>query len=171
MGNTGQTLLVLGSLVLFSLVLPSLNQTILYNDRTLVATNAEMTAISLAQKFLAEAGTKAFDTACVGAEPTSPSQLTSPFSLGPGMGETYPNFNDLDDFDGLAITDSITFPSVPFNITAVVNYVNPLSPTTVVAFQTWTKRMQVTVTSPWLINPASGTNVTITMEQVYAYYN
>ena len=50
MGNTGQMLLVIGALVLFSLMLPSMNQTILYNDRTLVSTNAELTAISLAEK-------------------------------------------------------------------------------------------------------------------------
>ena len=170
MVNTGQMLLILGALLLFSLMLPSLNQTMLYNDRTLLATNAELTAISLAEKILAEAGTKAFDIACITSNPLIPSQMTSAALLGPAWGETYPNFNDLDDYNNLALVDSVTFPSVLFNITSVVDYVDPIDPSTAVGYQTFVKRLRVSVTGPYLVNPASDAPVQITMEQLYAYF-
>lgn len=170
MANTGQMLLVLGALVLFSIMLPSLNSTILYNDRTLIATNAELAGISIAQKIVAEAGTKAFDVVCITSHPTSASQLTSPGNLGPAGGETYPNFNDLDDYHNLAIVDSLTLPSILFNISGLVNYVDSNNPSQTVGYQTFLKRLQVSVTSPYLINPASEQPVTITMEQIFAYY-
>ena len=163
-------MLVLGALILFSLLLPSLNQTILYNDWTLMTTNVELSAIAIAEKLISEAGQKAFDLACIGATPTSPSQLTSPFSLGPGMGETYPNFNDLDDYNNLSITDTTTFPSVLYNIAAQVVYVNPSNPTQTVLYQTWLKKLSVVITSPYLINPASEQSIQIGMEQIFAYY-
>ena len=170
MTNTGQMLLVLGALVLFSIMLPSLNQTLLHNDRTLISTNAELTAISLAEKILAEAGTLAFDVVCVTSHPTSPSQLTDPGNLGPAAGENYPNFNDLDDFHGVTIVDSTTLPSVLFNITGQVTYVDPNDPTQDVGYETFLKRLRVTVTGPYLVDPNSGTPTQIAMEQIYTYY-
>jgi hypothetical protein len=170
MGNTGQMLLVLGALVLFSLMLPSMNQTILYNDRTLISTNAELTAISLAEKIIAEAGTKAFDVFCITGTPTSPSQLTSAYALGAAYGEVYPNFNDLDDYHNMSISDTTTFPSVPFNIAGQVVYINPANPNQTVNYQTYLKKLSVTVTSPYLINPASEQPVTVSLEQIFAYY-
>jgi hypothetical protein len=170
MANTGQMLLVLGALVLFSLMLPSMNRTILYNDRTLLSTNAELTGMSLAQKILDEAGTKAFDVVCITSHPTNPSQLTSPGSLGPAGGETYPNFNDLDDFHGVTILDSVTLPSVLFIITGQVTYADPNDPTQDVTYETFLKRLRVTVTGPYLVNPASGDSTQIALEQIFAYY-
>lgn len=170
MVNTGQMLLVLGALILFSLTLPSLNSSILYNDRTLIATNAELAATSLAQKILSEAGTKAFDEVCISTRPSSPSQLTQPNALGPNGGENYPNFDDVDDFHGLNLADSLTLPSVLFNISGLVNYMDPDNPSQAVAYQTFVKRLRVTVSGPFLINPASEQQVQITMEQLYAYY-
>jgi Flp pilus assembly protein TadG len=170
MMNTGQMLLILGALVLFSLLLPSINQTILYNDRTLIASNAEMAAMSIAQRLLAEAGTKEFDVACITGPVLMPNQLTSASHLGPASGETYPNFNDLDDFDGLSIVDSLTFPSVPFTVTAQVDYVNPNNPTVVVGSPTFLKRLQVMVSGAYLINPMSEQPVQVNMEQIFAYF-
>ncbi len=161
---------MLGALILFSVMLPSLNETILYNDKTILTTSIELAAISVAERILAEAGTKEFDLACVGSSPTSASQLTSPFHLGPAYGEVYPNFNDLDDYNYLSVTDSTTFPSVPLNINARVYYVNPANPTQTVSYQTFLKKLEVSITSPWLENPASGQPFAITLEQIYAYY-
>ncbi len=170
MANTGQMLLVLGALVLFSLMLPSMNQSLLYNDRTLIATNAELTAISLAQKILAEAGTKAFDEVCLTTHPTTPNQLTALAAFGPEPGEAYPNFDDLDDYHGLSIQDSVTLPSVLFTIQGQVTYVNPNNPAVSTGSNSFLKQLRVTVTGPYLVNPASEQPVQITLEQIYAYY-
>ncbi|TKJ39730.1 hypothetical protein CEE37_10655 [candidate division LCP-89 bacterium B3_LCP] len=168
--NTGQMLLVLGALTIFSLTLPSLNQSLLYNDRTLIATNAEMAAMSLAEKVLAEAGAMAFDEVCLTTKPQLTSQLTNINALGPESGESYPQFDDMDDFHGATIRDSITMPSVLFNINSSVSYIDPLNPTTEVGYKTFVKKLVVTVTGPYLINPASEQNVQIKMEQLYSFY-
>ena len=170
MANTGQMLMVLGALLLFSLMLPSVNNTLLYNDRAVILNNAELVAMGLAQRILAEASTEAFDVICLSVPPVTPSQLTAPGGLGPAGGETYPNFNDLDDFNNLSLADSTSLPSVLFNITAQVVYVNPNNPSQVSGSQTFAKRLRVTVTSPFLVNPANNQSIQIQLEQVYAYY-
>ena len=168
--NTGQMLLVLGALILFSTLLPSMNRSLLYNDRTLIATNAEMAAISLANKILAEADIMAYDEICLSKQISTPNQLTSISDLGPESGEKYPNFDDVDDFHNVTIADSVTLPSVLLNITGKVTYADPKDPSKDKSARTLIKRLIVEVTSPYLINPASEDTVRIMMEQLYTYY-
>jgi len=170
MANTGQMLLVLGALLLFSIALPSLNGTVLYNDKTLFSTNAELTAISLAQKILAEAGSKAFDEVCLTTRPQSASQLTAVASLGPEAGENYPQFDDVDDFHNVTLRDSTTLPSILFIINGSVSYVDPANPSQAVASQTFAKRLRVTVSGPYLVNPANDQPGQISMEQLYSHF-
>lgn len=170
MVNTGQMLLVLGALLLFTLMLPSLNETILYNDRSMVNTKAEMTAMTLAQRFLEEAGSKKFDEACVTGSPTLPSQMTPSGLLGRETGETYPNFDDVDDYNNLSFVDTLTLPTVRFNVAAAVTYINSSNPTQTSTSRTFIKQLRLTVTGPYLVNPASETAVQITLEQLYTFY-
>ncbi|MFH1862409.1 MAG: hypothetical protein ABH878_06300 [bacterium] len=171
MANTGQILLVLGALVLFALMLPSLNQSILHNDRTLVFTNSELTAMSLAQKIIDEAGSKVFDEVCLTTNPMLPSEMTTLGSLGPESGENYPNFDDLDDYNNLALADSLTLPSVRFNIAATISYVNSVNPTQPVGSQTFFKYLQVTVTGPnYISNPNNNAPLQITLSQLFSFF-
>jgi hypothetical protein len=170
MHNTGQMLMVLGALILFSLAFPSLNRTLLDTDQTLMTTNAELTAISLAQKILAEAGCKAYDQICLTSHPTLASQMTAVGSLGKESGETYPNFNDVDDYNNLTLNDSTTLPSVRFTVTGTVTYINPTNPSETMSSQTFVKRIRVTVTGPYLVDPASKAALSIQMEQLYAFF-
>jgi hypothetical protein len=170
MFNTGQTMLVLGALVLFSLLLPSLNGSLLYSDRTVTSTNAELTAISLAQKILAEANTKVFDKVCLTSHPTQATQMTAVASLGKDTGETYPNFNDVDDYKNLSLTDSTSLPSVRYTISATCDYVDPANPANISSNPTYVKKLRVTITGPYLINPITEAALQITTEQLFAYY-
>jgi hypothetical protein len=170
MVNTGQMLLVLGALMLFTLMLPSLNGTILYNDSALISAQAQVNAIALAQRYLAEAGTKVFDEACVSGNPTQPSQMTAAAFLGRGFGENYPDFDDLDDYDDLNIVDNTTLPSVSFTVTGEVTYMNPTNPTVVSSTQTYLKRLRISVTGPYLVDPGSQAPIPITVEQLFAYF-
>lgn len=170
MVNTGQMILVLGALLLFSLTLPSMNQSLLYNDRTLIATSAEIAAMSLAQKILAEAGTKAFDEVCLTTYVQNASQLTPIASLGKETGEDYPNFDDLDDYHNVVIVDSLTLPSVPFTISGTVAYRKMNIPGEIESSQTFIKCLRVTVTSPYLVNPSHNSPTAISLEQLYTLY-
>jgi hypothetical protein len=170
MVNTGQMLLVLGAMLLFSLMLPSLNGTILYNDSALVTAQVQTNAIALAQRYLSEAGTKVFDEACVSGHPTSPSQMTPAAFLGKGPSEYYPYFDDIDDYDDLNLTDSTTLASVRYTITGRVTYADPNNPANNSATQTFLKRVRITVLSPFLIDPVSRVATPIYIEQLFAYY-
>jgi len=170
MTNTGQMLLVLGALLLFSIALPSLNDTLLHNDITLFCTNAELTALSLCQKILAEAGTKVFDEVCLTTQPQLATQLTDVATLGRETGESYPNFDDVDDYHNLAYRDSTTLPSVLFMLSGVVSYINPSDLTQAVTYRTFIKRLRVTVRGPYLLNLPNDQLVDIILEQLYTQY-
>ena len=171
MFNTGQTLLVLGAMLLFAITLPSVNNAILYSESNQVMTQVENSAMAVAQGVLSEVAVKTFDEVCFSEMPLIAAQLTPTASLGPEAGEYYPNFDDIDDYTALSITDTTAFPSVKFIVTGHVDYVEPTAPNTVSANQTFVKRLQVTVTSPFLMDPASGDPLHIMLQRLYSYHN
>ena len=101
-------MLVLGALMLFGLTMLSTNRYIADQNESIIRQEYEWYSISLAQSFIEEAKTKAFDANVINASPSVPSGFTPYGQLGPAAGETYPNFDDIDDYNGLALTDSTT---------------------------------------------------------------
>jgi len=170
MFNTGQMLLVLGAIVLFSTLLPSLNETILYSDKNQYAARSEVAATALAQNILTEAATRRYDENCVTGDPQNPLQLTPVAGLGPDLGEIYPYFDDVDDYDGLFLVDSTSLPSVRLEISTQVDYVSTINPSQVVGGQTWLKRLRIYITGPYMANPATGDTVQIRLERLYTYF-
>jgi hypothetical protein len=168
MFNTGQMLLVLGAMLLFAITLPSVNNAILYSESTQVVTQVQNSAMAVAQGYLSEAAVKTFDEVCLTSLPLIPAQLTPAGNLGSETGEYYPNFDDLDDYGDLSVTDTTAFPSI--NVTGSVDYVDPSNPETPSGIQTFVKRLQITITSSFLVDPASGDSLQITLERLYAYY-
>ncbi len=170
MFNTGQVLLVLGAVLLFAMMLPSLNEAILYNDLNQLVTQVESSALGLAQGFLSEAATKAFDENTITVVPLFPDQLTPTDSLGSDVGENYPNFDDLDDFADLALVDTTAFASIQFTVAGAVDYMNPNNPGIISLSQTFIKRLRVTVTSSFLIDPVTRDSLQVMLERLYTYY-
>ncbi|MBU1881749.1 hypothetical protein KKA08_06910, partial [bacterium] len=147
-----------------------LNESLMYNETTIISTNAELTAIALAQKILTEASRLDFDEETISARLTSANDLTEDDDLGPDGSESFPNFDDVDDYHGVTIVDSTTFPSVPFTITGNVEYVSETNPSTPSGTETFLKKLKITVTSPYMVNPASDDPVSITLEQIFGYF-
>ena len=170
MFNTGQVLLVLGAVILFSLMLPSLNESILYTDLNQLVTQVENSALGLAQGFLSEAATKVFDEVCLTTEPDSPDQLTPVVDLGREVGESYPGYDDLDDYADLALMDSTAFTSIQFTVSGAVDYMDPSNPEIISPSPTFIKRLIVTVTSSYLIDPATRDSLQIKLMRLYTYY-
>ncbi len=160
--NTGQMLLTLGAIILLSVLTLRLNNNNLQTEKVLLNTKFGVLATSLATSTIEEANSKAFDVATEDTMVTSTSQLTSPSGLGPKSGETYPNFNDFDDFDGFVRIDS-TMPSAVFKIEATVAYVNPSNPDSTVSTQTWHKKITVSVSSPLMKD-------TVRLSSIFSYW-
>jgi len=141
--NTGQTIFVLFSIVLLSLFGLSINRTTLQSRAVLQESGLYISAISAGEKYIEEAELLRFDE---NSSATIPSSFTSADNLGPDQGENYPNFDDIDDYDGFTTVDS-TAAHTPLTINIDVSYVNKSAPDTPVSSRQYFKRMYVCISS------------------------
>lgn len=156
MGNV-QSLLSFGAMLILALSSLNFSGAVLSNSTTEIENKVVLTAFSLADDLIEEMKVRAFDAATVNFPTTNVASLTSAGSLGPGWWETYPNFNDIDDFDW--------FYDHPMNVSAPhaenykvrcrIQYVDANNPDQVVSTQTFYKKATVTVSSPYMKNPIS----------------
>jgi hypothetical protein len=144
MNDFSDLLYVMGAIVIFGLLLISVNQSMMRNNLITVGNEQEYTAIALANSIIEEARVTRFDqnNGC------TTSDFTMPANLGPDAGEAYislgrSNFNDFDDFHGLQITEATD--SGVFDLSAEVYYVQRDAPGTPVGIRTPHKRLDVTV--------------------------
>lgn len=159
----GQTLLVLGAAILFGIATLGIFRGIHSHQKTLVECEILPRAILHADRFIEEARTRAFDEEAVSQIVTVPDDLTPPDFLGPDVGETYPAFNDVDDFHGFATTWQEE--GIDFQGQITVSYADGQLPGAIsdVSYRTFMKRFAVTVTSPYL-------NYTVSLNHIFTYY-
>ena len=149
--NTGESLLSVGALLVFSLVSLNFNSNVLQNTTVEVENKVYLTAFSLADDLIEEVKQKAFDAATIDFPTTNPESLTPSDNLGPGNFEDYPNFNDIDDFNGFS--RGVSAPHAEnYVVSCLVQYVDADNPDNVVSTQTFYKKVTVIVTSPYLRN-------------------
>ncbi len=142
------SLLSIGAIVLLALVSLRFNGSVLENNTVEIENKVYLTAFSLADDLIEEIKEKAFDEKTVDFQAINKSQLTLP--LGYEGGETWPNFNDIDDYDGY--TKDISLPHAEgYNVRSWVYYVN--SDGTEMLAQTYYKKVKIIVTSPYLRQP------------------
>ena len=147
-----ELLLVLGALILFGLTMLSTNRYVIDQNESIIQREFEFYGISLAQTFIEEAKTKAFDEEVINGTVNTPGQLTHRNSLGPDGGETHPNFDDVDDYNGLTLTESTGRDT--FDVSIEVGYIlDETDPETIINSRSWYKRMNVTISNPFLIQP------------------
>jgi hypothetical protein len=170
--NTGQSILTVFAMVLLSTLVLRVNG-LLFNSG-IVVTNSKLglTAISLAQSRLEEIKSKAFDQNTVSNTVSSLNSLTAASALGPQTGETYPNFNDVDDYNGFTTTDTVQInPNLPrsgsnldyFKEIDSVVYVSSTSPDVTSSTQTWNKKITVKIKHPQMTD-------TIKVSTVFSYF-
>ena len=143
--------LSLGALLLISLISLRFNSSVLENSNIETENKVYLTAFSLANDLIEEMKNKAFDAATVKFPTTDPSLLTSPYSLGHASNEEYPYYNDIDDYNNFYQT--IDAPHAEnYEIRCSVYYVSEYNTEYKVMTQTFYKRADVTVASPYLTN-------------------
>ncbi len=167
--NSGQSFLSLGAMTLVALIILQVNTGFVMTSSTLLDNKLNILAISLASSVIEEANGKAFDAKTVVDAVSATTDLTYPGSLGSSHSETYPDFNDFDDYNGLSRTIN-NLSSAEFNILSEVCYVNPNNPDQVSSAPTWHKKITVSVTSKSMLN-VDGTQDTIKMSSVFSYWH
>ncbi len=151
MSNGVQSFLSLGAMMIFSLISLRFDSAVLQNVEVEVENKVYLTAFSLADDLLEEIKQRAFDANTIDFPITNTAGLTN-YPMGPATGETYPNFNDIDDFNGYKRL--IDAPHAEkYEVSSVVYYVGENTPEVKSSIRTFYKRTDVTVNSPYLKNP------------------
>ena len=150
--------MVLGALSIFGWFSLTVNRSLLENSSRVLESEFEITAISLLQEVISDAGLKAFDENSVSSIPASvPGGFTVVGSLGEDGGENYPIYDDVDDFHGLTIIDTTGADKLgwTYAIACTVGYVTSSDLVTFSGSPTTLKRMNLTLTSDYLPNDIS----------------
>ena len=167
--NSGQSFLSLGAMTLVSLIILQVNTGFVMTSSALLDNKLSILAISIASSIIEEASGKSFDANTVADAAASTNDLTYPGSLGHSSSESYPNFNDFDDYNGLDIINS-DLSSAEFNVKSEVCYVKSNDPDRASSIPTWHKKITVYVTSESLID-AKGNQDTVVISSVFSYWH
>ena len=159
--NTGQSLLSIGAMMLLSILVLRVNNNFTDTSTVLQDSKLGILATSIATSQIEEISRLAFDECTDSNSTSSLSSLTPPGSLGPEPGETYPNYNDVDDYNGFTKTD--TSMTAVFHISCSVVYVSDTNPDVASAVPTWNKKITITVSSPSMLD-------TIRTSTIYSYW-
>lgn len=166
--NTGQMMITLGALALLSLVVLRVNNGFLNTSSVLLDSKLGVLATSVATSMIEEATGKAFDENTDSTSVTSLSDLTLPSQLKPESGESYPDFDDIDDYNGFKKVDN-TMPAAEFHINCTVSYVKDTDLDKAASTRTWHKKITVHVSSPSMLGQDEVPD-TLTMSAVYSYW-
>jgi len=160
--NTGQSLFSIGALLLLSLTILRVNNSILITDDILQDSKLGVLATSVATSLIEEASKKAFDAASADNAVLDLSALTSPYGLGPSVIETPDTFNDFDDYNGYIRLDTIN--TIDFKIACDVRYVSSDNLDGYTTNKTWNKKITVSITSSLISD-------TLKFASVYSYWH
>ena len=161
--HSGQQILTIAAIVLLSLVTLTVFRIAISNQQTMFESDLVSRAIHSGQILIEDAKTKYFDVANIEFPINSVDELTSPFALGPRYDESYPYFNDVDDYKNLDL--SVNDNEQTFLVQADVYYVdkNNSNYPNKVYYKTYQKCINVTVSNSGLPQP-------IVLKHVFTYY-
>lgn len=170
--GTGQTMLTIGAIVLLTMVILRVNNNFLGTNSYLMRAKFGILAVSLGTSIIEEANSKSFDSLSDTAGVIAVTGLTQPNDLGPEAGEVYPNFNDFDDFNGLAFNtrDDSTFISAVFDVSCSVTYVSDSDLDGTSLSRTWHKKLTVYITSESMRDLYSEELDTLKMSSIFSYW-
>ncbi len=149
MSNGVQSFLSLGAMMIFSLISLRFDSAVLQNVEVEVENKVYLTAFSLADDLLEEIKQRAFDEKTVTFKAITPGALTPAANLNKESGEEWPNFDDIDDYNGY--TKPVSLPHAEkYKITCQVSYVQSDDQDQISFAQTYFKKVEIFVDSPYL---------------------
>lgn len=147
---SGQYLLVLGGIMIFSMVLLTFYKGDNYRATSSIYNEAILTSTGVAQSLMEEILIRDFDEKTISDTLDSPSGLTSSHYLGGDASETEKNeFDDVDDFDGFTQVNTFSRLGSFYSIVDVY-YINPSYSSVKSSIATFHKRIDVSVTNQYL---------------------
>ena len=156
--SSGQMMLVIGAFMIFGIVRLNFQNTSMESEQYMESNTYVQQSATIARAMMDDIMTRPFDAILnTKSRITSTSELTS---CGPGGGEHYPTFNDIDDFDGSVFrspalgTTPSTIPAClygteGFTIRIKVEYVDANNPNNKSYVYTYAKRITVAVSNDY----------------------
>ncbi len=145
----GESFLVIGAIIIFTAASVSINGAKLENERIMMESELMISAEGLAQSFIEEAKNLSFDN--ISADTTFsglvPDEFSEAISFGCETGESYPLFNDIDDYSGFS--RNILTERAGFRIDITVSYADSVNLIPGFQGKTLYKYMDVRVTSAY----------------------
>lgn len=149
-----QSLLSFGAMLFISLTSLRFNAAVLQNSTVEIENKVYLTAFSLADDMIEEIKNKSFDKSTTKFPTITASTLTKADSLGPEGGETITSFNDIDDYNNfIRIINAPHAES--YTVRTKVYYVAANNPDLKITTQSFYKKAEITVTSPYMRNSVS----------------
>ena len=147
-----QSILAIGSIFILSLTSLSFNGALLQSNTVEIENKVYLTAFSLANDMIEEIKQKAFDEKTLVFPTVNRATLTPASSFGGDKeGEDYYHFDDIDDYDGYSYNADEPH-AEKYHIAVKVYYVSETDPNTKSSSQTFHKRVDVIVSSPYINN-------------------
>ena len=153
-----ELLLTIGAIIIFGMTVVSTNLLTVEQTEAIYRQQAELYALSIAQGYIEEAKTKAFDEKTIQNSANSASDFTSSASV--ESGETYPAYDDIDDFVNIPTDTTTNLGQMSVNID--VQYVDDGDLQSPVGYRTYYKKMTVSVFNEYLVD-------TVRVDYIFAY--
>lgn len=175
--TTGQSLMSIGALLLLSITVLRVNNTILYSDSVMYDSKYAIMANSIATSIIEKASrirpngqSMHFDENTILNQLTDSTQLTQYTSLGKETGETNEDqFDDFDDYNGYTQQDN-HYGSVTFYSKCEVCYVMPNNPDVKLNKTSWHKKLSVAVTWRQNERPVGFVTDTVRQSTIFSYW-
>lgn len=156
--NLGQSLYAIGAMLILSLIVLRMNNTILTTDEIVLDSKLGVLGTSIGTSIIEEASKLPFDENTKSDPVLNVSSLTTfPF-----VREVSTVYDDFDDYHNHTQTDTIY--SIPFNSRCTVNYINAGDLNGTTTSKTWHKKLTIRITTPF--SPGD----TLTLSTVYSYW-
>ncbi|MCK4689994.1 MAG: hypothetical protein KAT41_06845 [Candidatus Marinimicrobia bacterium] len=161
-----ELLILLGAIVIWGIYTLSINEARFNNEVSIMQSQFEISAVGIANSYLEEAKSKAFDEILLSSTSSTfsdslPGEFTALDGLGIDADEIYPNFDDIDDFHNYTVSDT-TSEGFVYTVSITVGYVATSDFDNFSANRTFYKRMNVIIDSPDLSN-------NLNLSRIYPY--
>jgi hypothetical protein len=174
--NTGQQLFSIAALLLLSLTILRVNNTILYSDEVMNNSKFAMMANSIATSLIEKASSQRsegqsmhFDENTILNEVVDSTLLTPANLLGREGEITEDQYDDFDDYNGYT-EENTYYGSVTFYSKCEVCYISPNNPDVKLNKFSWHKKLLVSVTWKQNDQPVGFVADTIKQSTIYSYW-
>ncbi len=162
MGRVEMMILVM-AIAIFGRYSLTVNDALAKNEIHVLQSEYELNAVSIVEGIFRRAGLNYFDENTVSGIPRSiPDDFTAYGLLGPETGESYPDFDDIDDYNGLSLVDTADN-GMTYILSVSTGYINTSDKNTFLGVRSTLKRMDVTISSEYLRND-------ITLSRIYPFW-